>query len=65
MARVFLSHSSRTSSGNVPVPLAPAAPWQVYGQHQQQPNQGPAGSSAAPATDPDPLDTDEDDLRVC
>jgi hypothetical protein len=62
MPSSFLSQTSRTSSGNVPAPLAPAAPWQVYGQHQQQPNQGPPGSSAAPATDPDPLDTDEDDL---
>jgi hypothetical protein len=42
--------------------LVPAARWQVYGQHQQQPNQGPAGSSPQPTADPDPLDTDEDDL---
>ncbi len=62
MPSSFFSQTSRTSSGTAPVPLAPAAPWQVYGQPQQQPNQGPAGSSAAPATDPDLLDTDEDDL---
>jgi hypothetical protein len=55
-------HSSRSSSGSAPAPLAPAAPWQHYSQPQQQPNQGPAASSAAPATDPDPLDPDEDDL---
>jgi hypothetical protein len=58
----FLSQTSRTTSGTAPAPLTPAASWQVYGQHQQQPNQGPAGSSAAPAIDPDPLNTDEDDL---
>jgi hypothetical protein len=38
----------------------PTAKWQTYGQHQQQPNQGPAGS-APPATDPDLLDNDEDE----
>ena len=38
----------------------PTSQWQTYGQHQQQPNQGPAGS-APPATDPDPLDSDEDE----
>ena len=38
----------------------PTAQWQTYGQHQQQPNQGPAGS-APPATDPDLLDSDEDE----
>jgi hypothetical protein len=50
------SQLSRTSSGNAPAPLAPAAPWQVYRQQQQQPNQGPA-----PAADQDPLDADEDE----
>ncbi|WP_254953266.1 hypothetical protein [Cyanobium sp. Cruz-8H5] len=40
--------------------MAPTAPRQVYGQQQQQPNQGPAGS-APPATDPDLLDSDEDE----
>jgi hypothetical protein len=34
---------------------------QIYTQPQQQPNQGPAGS-IPPATDPDLLDADEDDL---
>jgi len=62
MPSSFFSDFSRTSSGNAPAPLAPAAPWQVYGQHQQQPNQGPAGTTAPPAADLDPLDTDEDDL---
>jgi hypothetical protein len=62
MPSSFFSDFSRPSSGTAPDPLAPAAPWQVYRQHQQQPNQGPAGSSAAPAADVDPLDTDEDDL---
>jgi hypothetical protein len=37
----------------------PTAQWQTYGQHQQQPNQGPAGS-ASPATEPDLLDSDEE-----
>jgi hypothetical protein len=62
MPSSLLSHSSRTNSGVVPVPLAPAAPWQVYSQPQQQPNQSPAGSSTPLAADHDPLDTDEDDL---
>jgi hypothetical protein len=61
MPSSFSSDSSRTS-GTAPAPLVPAARWQVYGQHQQQPNQGPAGSSPQPTADPDPLDTDEDDL---
>jgi hypothetical protein len=39
----------------------PNAPWRTYGQHQQHPNQGPAGSTAPPATDPDPLDGDDDE----
>ena len=55
------SDSSRIS-GTASDSLVPAARWQVYGQHQQQPNQGPAGSSASAAAEPDPLDTDEDDL---
>jgi hypothetical protein len=38
----------------------PTAKWQTYGQHQQQPNQGPAGS-APHATEPDLLDNDEDE----
>ncbi|MFT5339093.1 MAG: hypothetical protein ACI9IO_000827 [Cyanobium sp.] len=54
------SDFSRTSSGTAPAPLASTAPWQVYGQQQQQPNQGPAGS-ALPATDPDLLGSDEDE----
>jgi hypothetical protein len=37
----------------------PTAQWQTYGQHQQQPNQGPA-SSAPPATEPDLLDSEEE-----
>ena len=60
MPSSFFSDFSRTSSGTAPAPLAPAAPWQIYGQQQQQPNQGPAGS-APPATDPDLLDSDEDE----
>jgi hypothetical protein len=61
MPSSFFSDFSRTSSGNAPAPLAPAAPWQVYGQHQQQPNQGPAGTTAPPAADHDPLDQDDDE----
>ena len=38
----------------------PTAQWQTYGQHQQQPNQGHAGS-APPATEPELLDGDEDE----
>ena len=60
MPSSFFSDFSRTSSGTAPAPLASTAPWQVYGQQQQQPNQGPAGS-APPATDPDLLDSDEDE----
>jgi hypothetical protein len=60
MSSSFFSDYSRTSSGNAPAPLASTAPWQVYAQQQQQPNQGPAGS-ASPATDPDLLDSDEDE----
>jgi hypothetical protein len=62
MPSSLFSQTSRTSSGTAPAPLAPAAQWQAYSQPQQQPNQGPASSSAAPATDPDPLDLDEKDL---
>jgi hypothetical protein len=62
MPSSFSSDSSRPSSGSAPAPLAPAATWQVYSQPQQQPNQGPAGSNAPAGADPDPLDTDEDDL---
>ncbi|MFM9104806.1 MAG: hypothetical protein ACKOPS_27255, partial [Cyanobium sp.] len=57
----FSSDSSRPSSGTAPEPLALAAPWRVYGQHQQQPNQGPAGATAPPAADLDPLDEDDDE----
>ena len=60
MPSSFFSDFSRTSSGTSPAPLAPTAPWQIYGQQQQQPNQGPAGS-APPTTDPDLLDSDEDE----
>ena len=56
----FSSDSSGANSGAFPAPLAPAAPWQVYRQQQQQPNQGPAGS-ASPVIDPDLLDSDEDE----
>jgi hypothetical protein len=61
MPSSFFSQSSRPSSGTTPEPLAPAAQWQVYGQHQQQPNQGPAGTTAPPAADLDPLDEDDDE----
>jgi hypothetical protein len=61
MPSSFFSASPAAISGTAPDPLAPAASWQVYRQHQQQPNQGPAGSSAAPAADLVPLDEDEDD----
>ena len=57
MSSSFFSDFSRTSSGTATVLLATTAPWQVYGQQQQQPNQGPAGS-APPATDSDLLDSD-------
>jgi hypothetical protein len=62
MPSSLFSQSSRSSSGSAPAPLAPAAPWQHYSQPQQQPNQGPPGSSAPTCADPDPLDPDEDDL---
>ena len=61
MPSSFFSASPAAISGTAPDPLAPAAPWQVYRQHQQQPNQGPAGSTAAPAADLAPLDEDDDD----
>jgi hypothetical protein len=57
MPTSFFSQPSRPSSGSAPEPLAPAAPWQTYRQHQQQPNQGPAGSTL-PAADSDLLDSD-------
>ena len=53
----FSSDSSRPSSGNAPASLAPTAPWQTYRQQQQQPNQGPAGSTP-PAAYSDLLDSD-------
>jgi len=55
------SQTSRPSSGTAPAPLAPAAQWQTYRQHQQQPNQGPAGATAPPAADLAPLDEDDDE----
>jgi hypothetical protein len=64
MPSSLFSQSSRSSSGSAPAPLAPSAPWQHYSQPQQQPNQGPAVSSAPAGADPDPLDPDEDDLGV-
>ena len=60
MPSSFFSAFSRTSSGTAPAPLVPTAPWQVYGQQQQQPNQGPAGS-APHTTDSDLVDSDEDE----
>lgn len=57
----FSSDSSRINSGAAPAPLAPAAPWQVYRQHQHQPNQGPAGTTAPPASELDPLDEDDEE----
>jgi len=60
MPSSFFSDFSRTSSGTAPAPFAPTAPWQIYGQQQQQPNQGPAGS-APPTTDSDLLDSDVDE----
>ncbi|MFM9102448.1 MAG: hypothetical protein ACKOPS_14430 [Cyanobium sp.] len=57
----FSSDSSRPSSGTAPAPLAPAAQWQTYRQHQQQPNQGPAGATAPPAADLALLDEDDDE----
>ena len=60
MPSSFSSDSSRTNSGTAPGPLASAAPWHVYGQ-QQQPNQGPAGTTAPPAAGLDPLDEDDDE----
>jgi hypothetical protein len=58
------SQTSRPSSGTAPAPLVPAAPWQVYGQPQQQPNQDPAGTGPASAADHDPLDLDEDEAGI-
>ena len=57
----FSSDFCRTNSGIAPAPLAPAAPWQVYRQHQHQPNQGPAGTTAPLAADLDPLDEDDEE----
>ena len=53
----FSSDSSSANSGTAPAPLALAAPWRSYRQHQQQPNQGSAGS-VQPAADPDLLNSD-------
>jgi len=61
MPSSFFSASPAAISGTAPDPLAPAASWQVYRQHQQQPNQGPAGSTAQPAADLDPLDEVDDE----
>jgi hypothetical protein len=61
MPSSFFSASPAASSGNAPAPLAPAAPWQVYRQHQHQPNQGPAGTTAPSTADLDPLDEDDDE----
>jgi F0F1-type ATP synthase, subunit b len=61
MPSSFFSDFSRTNSGTAPGPLAPTAQWQTYGQHQQQPNQGPAGATSSPAADLDPLDEDDDE----
>jgi hypothetical protein len=55
----FSSDFNRTNSGAAPAPLAPAAPWQVYRQHQHQPNQGPACTTTPPAAELDPLDEDD------
>ena len=57
----FSSDSSRPSSGTAQAPQDPAAQWQTYRQHQQQPNQGPASATAPPAADLDPLDKDDDE----
>jgi hypothetical protein len=62
MPSSLFSQISRPNSGTAPAQPTPAAPWQVYSQPHQQPNQGPAGSSTPPAANLDPLDTDEDDL---
>ncbi|MFM7675057.1 MAG: hypothetical protein ACKO5F_05635 [Synechococcus sp.] len=61
MPSSFFSASPAAISGTAPDPLAPAAPWQVHRQQQQQPNQGPAGTTAPPAADLDPLDEDDDE----
>jgi len=61
MPSSFFSASPAAISGTAPAPLALAAPWQVYRQHQQQPNQGPAGSTAPPAADLDPFDEVDDE----
>ena len=45
---------------STPAP-APAVPWQIYRQQQQQPNQGPAGSLAPLAAELDPLDEGDDE----
>jgi hypothetical protein len=64
MSSSFFSDSRRISGGTAPASLAPAAPWRVYGQHQQQPNQGPAGAGPASSADHDPLDLDEDEVGI-
>jgi hypothetical protein len=61
MPSSFFSDFSRPSSGTAQAPQDPAAQWQTYRQHQQQPNQGPASATAPPAADLDPLDEDDDE----
>jgi hypothetical protein len=61
MPSFFFSQTSRPSSGTATEPLPPTPQWQIYRQHQQQPNQGPAGSTAPPVADLDPLDEDDDE----
>jgi hypothetical protein len=53
--------SGASASQPQPAPGACFPLWPVQPQRQQQPNQGPAGSTAPPATDPDTLDGDDDE----
>jgi hypothetical protein len=56
-ASFFSSDSSSANSGAAPGPMTTTGPWRSYSQHQQQPNQGSAGS-VQPAADPDLLNSD-------
>jgi len=62
----FLSDSLGAANGtfdSLPLPVARPSfsAWPVQPQQQQQPNQGPAGSTAPPASDPNLLDGDDDE----
>ena len=61
MPSSFFSDSLSADSGAIQHQDLGFPSWQVQSQHQQQPNQGPAGSTALPAGEADPLDSDDDE----